>query len=60
MIEKGEIGKKHIDLIKQYVNIDFDKLWEEVASENEIVLQKSQLDFYKLGQDCAGELICEI
>ena len=60
LIEKGEIGKKHIDLIKQYVNIDFDKLCEEVASENEIVLQKSQLDFYKLGQDCAGELISEI
>ena len=57
LVLEGKIDKKYIDLINQYANLSLEGLRDKVYIEDGLYIKDEQLDCYKLGRDCAEELL---
>lgn len=60
LFEKGLLNEKHQSLLKTTLNVNYDKLAQEVSAETGLKKNQSQIDLYKLGQDYTNELLKDL
>lgn len=56
LVADGKVPKKYCLFLNEISNIDYEKFAREVFEETGIVVEKKQIDMYKYGSDCAGEI----
>ena len=57
LIADGKMPKKYIKFIDQISGLDYEQLAKEVFEDTGIKVDQRQIDMYKFGSECAGNIV---